>query len=102
MLSHLPSAERIYHAAERTYHDPHMSFLVLNRFEAATVAPDVPYLVVSITDAEREEAALAESSNRRAVLHLSFHDKSGPRAAALGENSADDSRRASPPRFCAG
>ena len=62
-----------------------MSFLVLNRFEAATVVPDVPYLVVSITDPEREEAALAGSPNRRAVLRLSFHDKSGPRAAVLGK-----------------
>ena len=80
MLSHQPFAERIYHG-------PQLSFLVLNRFEAATVAPEMPYAVISITDPEREEAALAESPNRRAVLRLSFHDKSKARAATLGKTA---------------
>jgi predicted protein tyrosine phosphatase len=78
MLSHLPFIERIYHGL-------HLSFLVLGRHDIETIQLDVPYAVISATDPEREAAILAESPNRRAVLRLSFHDKSGPRAAALGK-----------------
>jgi len=78
MLSHRPFAERIYRG-------PRMSFLVLNRHEAETAVPDVPYLVISVTDPERDEAALAESPDRRAVLRLRFHDKGGRRPPAEGK-----------------
>ncbi len=59
--------------------------MVLNRYEVATATPDKPYLVISITDPEREEAALAESPNRRAVLRLRFHDKGIRRPLAEGK-----------------
>lgn len=80
MVSHLPFAARIYHG-------PRLSFLVLGRHEIETAKIDVPYAVVSVTDPEREAAILAESPNHRAILRLSFHDKSGLRAAALGKTA---------------
>ena len=78
MLSHKPFQERIYQGS-------HMSFLVLNRYEAATATPDMPYLVISVTDPEREEVVLAETANRRAVLRLRFHDKGVRRPVAEGK-----------------
>lgn len=39
-----------------------------------TIAPDVPYIVVSITEPESPEARLAESPHCQAVLRLQFHD----------------------------
>ncbi len=72
MLSHKPFAERIYPGQ-------YISFLVLNRYEIATVMPEVAYLVISVTDPEREEAVLADSPNCRAVLRLQFHDKGNRR-----------------------
>lgn len=78
MLSLKPFAERIYHGSR-------VNFLVLNRFDVATVKPDVPYLVISVTDPERDEAVLAESANRRAVLRLRFHDKGTRRPLAPGK-----------------
>ncbi len=78
MLSHLPFAERIYHGSA-------VDFLVLGRHDIETVLPDVPYLVISVADPDRAEAALAASPLQRAVLRLRFHDKSGPRAALSGK-----------------
>ncbi len=87
MVSHLPFAERIYHGSRR-------SFLVLNRYEAATATPDMPYIVISVADPERGDARLAESPHRRAVLRLAFHDKHR-RAEAAGKvvMTAADARR---------
>ena len=56
MLSHKPFQERIYVGSR-------LRFLVLNRYDAATAELEIPYLVISIMDPEREEAALAESAN---------------------------------------
>ncbi len=78
MLSHLPFPERIYTG-------PRLSFLVLNRWEAASAIPALPYAVISVTDPEREEATLAESADRRAVLRLRFHDKGTRRPLAEGK-----------------
>lgn len=72
---------------ERVYQGERISFIVLNRFEAAKVAPSVPYLILSITDPERPEATFAASPHQKAILRLQFHDKSGPRAAALGKTA---------------
>jgi predicted protein tyrosine phosphatase len=69
-----PPSERIYAGAL-------VSFLVLSRFDVATATPSMPYVVISITDPERPEAVIAESPNRRAVLRMCFHDKSGARPA---------------------
>lgn len=78
MLSHLPFNERIYHGSA-------VDFLVLGRHDIEIVVPDVPYLVVSVTDPDRMEVVLAESPHQKAVLRLRFHDKSGPRAALSGK-----------------
>jgi len=59
---------------ERIYAGPRLKFLVLGRAEVATVTPDVPYIVASITDPEQPEADIAESPLRRDVLRLKFHD----------------------------
>jgi len=72
---------------ERVYLGKRVSFLILNRFEAAAVALDVPYLILSITDPERLEATFAASPHQKAILRLQFHDKSGPRAAASGKTA---------------
>ena len=78
MLSHKPIAARIYRGSV-------VDFLVLSRHEIAAALPDVPYVVVSVTDPDRMEATLAESPHQKAVLRLRFHDKSGPRAALSGK-----------------
>ena len=70
---------------ERIYQGPRVDFLVLNRYQVAEVTPDVPYLIISVTDPEREEAVLAESPHRRAVLRLRFHDKGNRRPLAAGK-----------------
>lgn len=59
---------------QRVYRGPRMSFLVLGRDLAGSTAPDLPYVVISITDPRRPEARLAASPLCRAVLRLSFHD----------------------------
>lgn len=54
-----------------------MDLLVLSRREAESVVPNAPYVVVSITDPDRDAAELAESPDRRAVLRVRFHDVAG-------------------------
>jgi predicted protein tyrosine phosphatase len=51
-----------------------MNFLVLGRAEVAMVTPEMPYIVISVTECEAPEARLAESSYRLGVLRLKFHD----------------------------
>lgn len=51
-----------------------MEFQVLGRGSAMVIAPEVPYIVISITEPESPEARLAESEQRLAVLRLQFHD----------------------------
>lgn len=53
---------------------PRMRFLVLSRAEAQKVAPQEPYLVISITDREARPAVLADSPHRVAILRLRFDD----------------------------
>ena len=53
---------------------PAMQFLVLGRAEVRTVKPDLPYIVVSITDSGAPEAVVAESPHCLGVLRLQFHD----------------------------
>ncbi len=78
MLSHKPFTERIYQGSR-------VNFLVLNRYEVETVMPEVPYLVLSVTDPERPEAILAASPHQRAVLRLRFHDKGKGRPPVVGK-----------------
>lgn len=51
-----------------------MHFLVLGRAEVLKTTPDVPYIVVSITDYGAPEAIVAASPNQLGVLRLQFHD----------------------------
>src|SRR5262249_36226812 len=67
---------------ERIYRGSNLDLLVLGREEARTVTPHEPYAVISITDPEREEAILAESPLRRAILRLRFHDIDGGRVVS--------------------
>ena len=53
---------------------PEMQFLVLGRADVLTRAPDLPYVVISITDTGTPEAIVADSPHRLDVLRLQFHD----------------------------
>ncbi|NLI01352.1 MAG: hypothetical protein GX446_17890 [Chthonomonadales bacterium] len=55
---------------------PRMWFLVLSRQRAARIRPNVPHIVISITDPGTREAALADSPLRMGVLRLQFWDAS--------------------------
>jgi predicted protein tyrosine phosphatase len=61
----------------RVYRGKRVDLLVLSRAEAATVAPDEPYILVSVTDPNSDAATFAQSSHLRAVLRLQFHDIAG-------------------------
>ncbi len=61
---------------QRVYRGLHMAFLVLGRRLVGSFIPEVPYLVISVTDPEEPEANLAASPLCRAVLRLQFHDTS--------------------------
>lgn len=79
---------------QRIYRGPRMAFLVLGRTLIGSVVPEVPYLVISVTDPERSEASLAASPLCRAVLRLQFHDTSqtvdipGLEGLSLGNETA--------------
>ena len=62
---------------ERVYRGKRVDLLVLSRAEAATVAPDEPYILVSVTDPNSNAASLAQTARLRAVLRLQFHDIAG-------------------------
>ncbi len=51
-----------------------MWLLVLSRMRVARVKPNVPYLVISVTDPLRPEAMIAENPLRMGVLRLAFDD----------------------------
>ena len=53
---------------------PVMQFLVLGRAEVLTTTPEVPYVVISITDHGAPQAIVAPSANQRGILRLQFHD----------------------------
>ncbi len=59
---------------ERVYRGGRISLLVLDRAQIADLAPEVPYLVISVTDPDRPDASLQATSLLRAVLRLRFHD----------------------------
>lgn len=63
----LPLAERIFKGSR-------YQLLALGRDDIGDFTPDVPYLVISISDPERPEPALAASPHLRGVLRLQFHD----------------------------
>jgi predicted protein tyrosine phosphatase len=69
---------------------PNVWMLVLSRPAAARVKPNVPHLVISVTDPEMPEAHLADSPLRMGVLRLKFHDvgEDRPRSRAPGEEDA--------------
>lgn len=79
---------------QRIYRGPRMAFLVLGRTLIGSVVPEVPYLVISVTDPERSEAIFAASPLCRAVLRLQFHDTSqtldipGLEGLSLGDETA--------------
>ncbi len=51
-----------------------MQFLVLSRARVARVRPNVPYIVISITDPDTPDAEVAESPLRMGLLRLKFYD----------------------------
>jgi predicted protein tyrosine phosphatase len=51
-----------------------MTFQVLGRASAMIVAPQVPYIHVSITDIDAPKVELPENPHRVAVLRMEFHD----------------------------
>ncbi len=62
---------------ERIFVGSKMKFLVLSREEVKTVSPQIPYIVISVTDPQTVEADILQSQHRRSVLRLKFHDISG-------------------------
>ena len=53
---------------------PTMRFLVLSRERVARVMPNVPYLVISITDPDKPPAAIARNPLCMGLLRLAFDD----------------------------
>ncbi len=53
---------------------PTVRMLVVGRPAVARVRPNVPYIVISVTDPSKPEAELAEGALRMGVLRLSFDD----------------------------
>lgn len=62
---------------DRIFRGAQVDLLVLGREDVQSVVPSDPYIVISITDPDREIAELAESPLRKAVLRLSFDDVAG-------------------------
>jgi predicted protein tyrosine phosphatase len=59
---------------QKRYDGPRLRFLVLSRSDVKIVAPNEPYIVVSVTNPKLPDAELAPSPLRRDVLRLQFHD----------------------------
>jgi predicted protein tyrosine phosphatase len=70
-MSDLPINRELIH---KRYDGPRFRFLVLSRSEVKRIAPDEPYIVVSVTNPGLPDAELAPSPLRRDVLRLQFHD----------------------------
>lgn len=77
----LPPLERIYKGSS-------IHLLVLSRDEVSIVAPQVPYIVISITDPEKDDALIADSSSQLAILRLKFHDIIGVKSISLEDSSS--------------
>ena len=58
----------------RTYKGEQFTFLVLGRKHVKWIAPDEPYILISITDPTTPDAKIAESEYRVDALRLKFHD----------------------------
>jgi len=61
---------------DRIYCGEQVKLLVLSRSLAGTYVPDLPYLVISITDPHRQDAVLADSPLLGGILRLRFNDTS--------------------------
>jgi Predicted protein-tyrosine phosphatase len=63
----------------RAVHDgAAMKFQVLGRAHVFTVVPELPHVLISITDVGAPEAALSDAATRLATLRLQFHDADQP------------------------
>jgi predicted protein tyrosine phosphatase len=80
---------------DRIFTGPHMGFLVLSRALVRVVVPTVPYIVISITDPENDEAEIAPSPLQKGVLRLRFHDTQEIDNPALQYFSLSPDRRLS-------
>jgi predicted protein tyrosine phosphatase len=58
----------------RTYEGAQYRFIVLARKHVSRIAPDEPYIVISITDPNTSDANVAESPNRTGLLRFKFND----------------------------
>ena len=59
---------------ERVYEGERVDLLVLGRAQIADLTPEVPYIVISVTDPDRTDASVLETPLLQAVLRLRFHD----------------------------
>ncbi len=60
---------------KKVFRGERLTFWVLNRYEAVSLAPDEPYIVISIRDPDAPETPLLPSPHCLAVLRLQFHDR---------------------------
>lgn len=78
---------------ERVYKGERVSLLVLGRAYVADLTPEVPYLVISVTDPDKSDAFVLPNPLLRAILRLRFHDNSqtvvipGLEGISLGEGT---------------
>lgn len=70
LFQNVPIEERIFKGSK-------YNFLVVGRAEIESFTPEVPYIVISITDPEKEEAKIFDSPFLKDVLRLKFHDVDG-------------------------
>lgn len=68
---------------ERIYKGAKLKLLVLGRGEIGTFSALLPYAVISITDPEKEDADIYQSSFLHSVLRLRFHDIAGKKNSEL-------------------
>jgi len=78
---------------ERVYRGERIGLLVLGRAYVADLTPEVPYLVISVTDPDQSDAFVLPTPLLRAILRLRFHDNSqtvdipGLEGISLGEGT---------------
>src|SRR5687767_3288978 len=65
--------------AARIFKGSRYQLLALGRDEIKTFLPEVPYLIVSVSDPDKPESEIADSALLRGVLRLKFHDVGQPR-----------------------
>ena len=64
---------------ERVFKGSRYSLLALGRDEAESFVPEVPYLVVAISDPDKPEPEIPRPPHLRGALRLRFHDVGQPR-----------------------